>query len=100
MKSIRLLTDADDEVVETVGFYETRRNGLGSAFLVEFERSLQLIQQHPESGRPLESRFRQMLTNRFPFTIIYVEREQEFLVIAVAHTSRKPGYWKNRLLES
>lgn len=41
-----------------------------------------------------------MLTNRFPFTIIYVEREQEFLVIAVAHTSRKPGYWKNRLLES
>lgn len=83
-----------------MAFYEKRRNGLGSAFLVEFERTLQLIQQYPESGRPLRNRFRQILTNRFPFAVIYAERDQELLVIAVAHTSRKPGYWKNRLQES
>ncbi len=41
-----------------------------------------------------------MLTNRFPFAIIYIERDQEFFVIAVAHTSRKPDYWKDRLRES
>ena len=100
MKTVRLLTEASNEIAETVAFYEKCQSGLGAAFAVEFERTVQLVQQYPESGRSLGSRFRQMLTNRFPFALIYAEREQELLVIAVAHTSRKPGYWKDRLLES
>lgn len=100
MKSIRLSTEASNELAETVAFYEKRRNGLGAAFAQECERTTQLIRQYPESGRSFGNRFRRMLTNRFPFAIIYIERDQEFFVIAVAHTSRKPDYWKDRLRES
>lgn len=40
---------------------------------------------------------RRVLTNRFPYAIVYLEYRDEFLVVAIAHTSRKPGYWKNRM---
>jgi toxin ParE1/3/4 len=100
VKTLRLSTEASDEIAETVAFYEKRQSGLGAAFAVEFERSVRLIQLFPDSGRPLGNRFRQVLINRFPYAVVYIERVEEFFVIAVAHTSRKPGYWKDRLTDS
>ena len=99
MKPVRLSTEASVELVETVAFYEKRHTGLGAAFTIEFEKSLQLIQQYPESGRPIGKRLRRVLTNRFPYAVIYLDRDVEFFVIALAHTSRRPGYWKDRLTD-
>jgi plasmid stabilization system protein ParE len=99
VKTVRLSTDASVELAETVAFYEKHQTGLGAAFVIEFEKSVQLIQHYPESGRPIGNRFRRVLTNRFPYALIYIERDEEFFVIAVAHTSRRPGYWKDRLTD-
>ncbi len=33
----------------------------------------------------------------FPYDLIYRLNEHEILVIAFAHHSRRPGYWKTRL---
>ncbi len=44
--------------------------------------------------------FRRVLTNRFPYAVIYVERDADYFVIAVAHTSRRPGYWKDRIADA
>jgi toxin ParE1/3/4 len=35
--------------------------------------------------------------DRFPFTIVYTELPDEVLIIAIAHASREPGYWRARL---
>jgi hypothetical protein len=41
---------------------------------------------------------RKFLLRQFPFTLIYRERALgDIQVVAVAHTSRKPGYWKQWL---
>jgi plasmid stabilization system protein ParE len=40
-----------------------------------------------------------VLTNRFPYAVIYVERDEDVFIVAVAHTSQRPGYWKNRLAD-
>lgn len=89
VKPIRLSTEASDELVETVAFYEPQRAGLGAAFLSEFEKSTQLIPQFPQAGRALGQRFRRVLTKRFPYAVIYIERDTEFFIVAIAHTSRR-----------
>ena len=86
MKPVNLSTEASEEFVETVAFYSRIR-------------SVELIQQYPDSGRPMARGFRRVLTNRFPYAVIYVERDTDLFVIAVAHTSRRPGYWKERLAD-
>jgi toxin ParE1/3/4 len=97
VKPVRLSAEADVELVETAGFYDERQRGLGAALISEFVKATQFIQQFPSSGRPIGNRMRRVLTNRFPYAIIYLEYRDEFLVVAVAHTSRRPGYWKERM---
>jgi hypothetical protein len=33
---------------------------------------------------------------RFPYRVVYRNRPDEIVVVAVAHLRRRPGYWKNR----
>jgi hypothetical protein len=33
----------------------------------------------------------------FPYSVAFVELENELRVIAIAHDKRKPGYWLKRL---
>jgi toxin ParE1/3/4 len=33
---------------------------------------------------------------RFPYWLVYMVSEDEIRVLAVAHHSRRPGYWKER----
>jgi len=35
--------------------------------------------------------------NDFPFFLIYRERDDHLEIVALAHTSRKPYYWRGRL---
>jgi toxin ParE1/3/4 len=41
--------------------------------------------------------YRQIRVSRFPYTLISRRRNDRLIVIvAVAHTSRRPGYWRRR----
>jgi hypothetical protein len=44
-----------------------------------------------------DDRHRFYLLKRYPFQIIYrpISGDQ-WLIVAVAHSSRRPGYWSNR----
>lgn len=52
------------------------------------------LRQHARIGR---SPFRACILPGLPYTLVYVETDDVFEVVAVAHHSRKPGYWKKRL---
>lgn len=40
---------------------------------------------------------RRCVLKRFPFVVIYAVEHGGILVLAVAHTSQRPGYWIRRL---
>jgi toxin ParE1/3/4 len=33
----------------------------------------------------------------FPYTLFYLNEPDKIFILAVAHTSRRPGYWKKRI---
>jgi toxin ParE1/3/4 len=37
-----------------------------------------------------------VVLNRFPFALIYRIERDEVQILAVAHHSRRPGYWRER----
>jgi toxin ParE1/3/4 len=45
------------------------------------------------SGSKIVRRF---LFTRFPYVAYFVIRDEHVLVLAFGHTSRRPGYWRNR----
>jgi len=54
-----------------------------------------LIRTRPEIGAAA-GRTRSWLLTRFPYRLIYRVRDEDVYIVAIAHTSRRPGYWQNR----
>jgi len=48
-------------------------------------------------GSPIDNRYRRAFVRRFPDAVIYRLEADVLYILAVAHLSRKPGYWRNRL---
>ena len=74
------------------------KSGLGAKLFDSVANTIDIITAHPESGEARRSKYagRQLRVQGFPYYIVYRIREQDLYVVAVAHTSRRPGYWKNR----
>ena len=50
-----------------------------------------------EAGSPYKCGTRRAFPGKFKFSIIYLTRPDEVVVIAVAPFKRKPGYWRSRV---
>jgi toxin ParE1/3/4 len=96
MKPIILHPFAYDEVHDAAARYEDRVSGLGVAFLEEVNKIMASVQESPGSWPAYRNGVRRLRLHRFPYLVVYTELEAEIWVIAVAHGSRRPGYWNNR----
>jgi toxin ParE1/3/4 len=99
--SLRIVGEAENELREAMLYYEKRQQGLGARFLGRVLQTLVSIRRDPQrfplyEGRHLARPFRRARISRFPYVVVFDLRPDEIVVIAVAHTSRKPGYWRNR----
>jgi len=92
----RFLPEAEDEFAEAVQFYERAEIGLGAAFTLEVERTVDRICAFPESGAKFSASTRGKIAANFPFWVIYRVDSAEVTIIAIAHQRRKPGYWRKR----
>ncbi|MCK4907908.1 MAG: type II toxin-antitoxin system RelE/ParE family toxin [Spirochaetes bacterium] len=88
--------DVANEIKSSYEWYQGRAEGLGEDFLSELESAYQTIVELPDTWPKLSMYYRRFLLGKFPFSIIYREKDDCIFVVAVMHNSRKPGYWKNR----
>ena len=78
--------DADD----AYGWYESRAEGLGEAFLRAVDACLARIARHPEAYAVPHDRVRRARLHRFPYGVYYTVREDFIDVLAVYHGRRRP----------
>ena len=99
MKPVRLEEAADEELLDEIVRYELRREGLGAEFLSAVREAVRLIAENPGAWQSSDHgrEVRRFVMDRFPFSVVYTELADEILVIAIAHASREPGYWRARL---
>jgi toxin ParE2 len=96
MKS-RFHEAAEAELTEAVAYYDAKASGLGDRLLAEVKAATLLIEQYPESSPVIDDGVRAKVLSRFPYTVMYVVEEHALYIVAVAHQSRRPGYWADRL---
>ncbi|HEX4418938.1 MAG TPA: type II toxin-antitoxin system RelE/ParE family toxin [Kofleriaceae bacterium] len=103
-KPLRLDVEAAEELDDAGRWYEARRANLGIEFLLAVRDAFARIEADPQAWplarqvpARLQSRVRSCLLRRFPYAVVYVELDHEIRVLALAHGSREPGYWRHRL---
>jgi len=93
---VSISPEAERELSDVAIFYaEEESSELGLAFIVEFERALELLREHPDFGAPWRDMTRRFPLRRFPYSVLYVVEGMELRVMAVVH-QRRPGYWSTR----
>jgi hypothetical protein len=98
---LRIHPDAKAEVRHAALNYEGQRVGLGSRFLIEYEAAILSIERMPLSysrveTMPKQTAIRRCKLRRFPYLVIFELSQDEIVVIALAHSSRRPNYWAQR----
>lgn len=67
-------------------------------FDAEMDRALAHIRQAPRRWTSGPNSTRRFLLRQFPFVVIYRElTPAQIQIVAISHTSRKPGYWMARI---
>jgi len=97
-----LLNAADEEMNAAAEHYELNRSGLGDEFLNEVDRGIGLLRTYRYAGHIVngaDDKLREFALSKFPYRLIYFVRERIITIVSVAHQSRRPGYWVDRIQE-
>jgi toxin ParE1/3/4 len=100
---IILHDEAKLEMRAAADHYESKREGGGDVFISAVVERGDLVAQRPgiayrDPTAPADLDARRVLLRRHPYALIFVVQSTErWLLVAVAHNKREPGYWHDRI---
>jgi plasmid stabilization system protein ParE len=96
LKRARFVTPARRELLAQVVYYEQQEPGLGARFTAAVEEATARALAFPLAGSPATANTRRVFLKDFPFAVVYRAEPSGITIFAVAHHSRRPGYWRAR----
>jgi plasmid stabilization system protein ParE len=93
---------ARQELDEAIARDEEERPGRGLRLEEQVTRVLSRLRQLPLSAPiwpGLDSTYevRRAKVRRHPYLVVYMVHPDQLIILAVAHTKKKPGYWARRV---
>ena len=77
--------------------YWERSKEAAQQFIFALDRAVDRIVADAESLPVLAGVFRYARVTGFPYVVVFRRVEADIVkIVAVAHTSRRPGYWRHR----
>lgn len=81
---------------------ELEEAGLGERLLNAFEKAVQRLEGpipplSPVPGEAAQAGAKRIILHKFPFSLVTIQRDKTIDIVAFAHHSRKPRYWRGRI---
>ena len=98
MDPVRYHDGIHEDIDASCAWYDKKQPGLSCRFAAEVRTAFDKIEANPFDWPAREkSGVWKYPIDRFPFNVIYLDRPGCVWIVAVAHTSRRPNYWRKRL---
>ena len=98
MKPSAFHEEALAEFDAAIAYYEETERGLGLRFHAAVQHAIDIIERHPRIGSPYRTtQLRKFVIGDFPYLLFYLHLDELIWIVAIAHSKRKPNYWKERL---
>lgn len=89
---------ADAELVRVGRMYSRQDYGSMLRFVAAVNRAVDRIRANPSCGAPIFGTHRWVRVGRFRYLLYYEQTSPTTVrIYAVAHASRRPGYWRRRV---
>lgn len=95
-RELEYLREAVEEAEAAARWYAERSRTAAVEFSNEVDAAESAIAQFPEAWPPFDHNTRRYLLRRFPFNVVYRVEPERIVILAIAHASRRPGYWTSR----
>ena len=92
-----MLTIATAELSEALSWYRDRSLRVAEELWLRVRDARRSILLYPLASPLIERRARRFILSGFPYDLVYVVIDEEIVIVAFAHHSRQPRYWKSRL---
>mgnify|MGYP001239686595 CR=1 FL=1 len=95
---IKLLPEARQDILDSIGWYNEQKEGLGQLFYQAIKSRLAYISNNPLHYQISYRNIRNALVSNFPYQVHYWIEETSKLIIvfAITHTRRNPDVWNDR----
>jgi hypothetical protein len=97
LKHARFVAAARREFLAEVIHYNKEQPGLGARFTAAVEEATARALAFPLAGSTAPKNTRRVFLKDFPFAVVYRPASDGIIVFALAHHSRRPGYWLLRV---
>jgi plasmid stabilization system protein ParE len=87
---------ARQELLKYRRWYLERSDSAAAGFEREVAHAIERILEAPERYPVTMRSRRRFVLFEYPFDVIYRIRDTDVQIMAVAHHSRRPGYWRSR----
>ncbi len=90
--------EAEADLTDAAVWYDSRDFGLGLELISEVRSAIDRALQSPESFMRVRRHpeVRRVLTQRFPYRVFFIDRQDALVVFAVLHAARHDRVWKHR----
>jgi toxin ParE1/3/4 len=89
--------EAAEEYAEAAEYYAAVDPQIAGRFYTEIQQLIANVCRSPERYPMFASPIQRHFSTVFPYAIIFRDRGDDVLIIAVMHMKRRPGYWRHRL---
>jgi len=96
-KALEIHPSALSDLKSAIAWYLERSEPAAVEFAAEMDRAVALVVESPARWPTGEHGTRKFILNRFPFAVVYREKQTSIQILAIAHGHRNPDYWKGRL---
>lgn len=101
-RELELHLAAEAEIEEAGDYLNERRPGEGARFALAVDAALESSRRSPRTGQLVElkrskAEVRRKAVEPYRYQVVYAVYDDRILVLAVAHNSRRPLYWRQRI---
>jgi plasmid stabilization system protein ParE len=89
--------DAERELDDAIAWIEGDRPHYGVLFSEAFDTAIERLLEYPAIGKRVRGDVRRWVLRRWRYVIVYSIEEYGIDIVAVAHQSRRPNYWRKRV---
>ena len=94
---LRFHPEVADEIRKAKDWYGQRSEAVKGQLVSALRRAFQQLGNDASAGVNYLHGTRRLRLKKFPFILVYRIKGGATDIVALAHTKRRPGYWRQRL---